>query len=230
MAKFNLSGDWASGTRQSDGSYALDVNLAGGGGSGGGTVTVDGPDATGATPTQNPVFVAGLDSSGKVSPIKTVDGLIQTISEQMQGQATGIYATIVAGITDDDATALPFVTDTDGYLYSRTLGNVFWSETSTALGASATFTGAARSSGAAAGAKGMYSYFNALVITDQTGTAKIEASNDGNTWFAVASDQIQANAPLSMKVAVMAPNYRVSVENGSTAQTVLNVNSSYSAS
>lgn len=199
--------------------------------SGGGTTdtAVHGPDATGSAPTKAPLFMAGVDSGGKVAPIKSLGGVLQTISEQPQGEPTGLYATVVGGITDDDVTTMPFVTDTDGYLYARTLGNIFWSETSAALDASATFTGATRASGAAAGAKGMYSYFNAVVVTDQAGTAKIEASNDGTTWFAVANEVIAANTPMTLQVPVMAANYRVVVENGGAAQTTLNVNSSYSA-
>lgn len=84
----------------------------------GGTI-VHGPDATGVAPTQAPVFVAGIDTNGNIAPIKTVAGLIQTISEQMQGQPTSAFATIIAGMTDDDATALPFVTDGNGYLYAK---------------------------------------------------------------------------------------------------------------
>lgn len=201
--------------------------VIGGGGAGG--QAVHGPDATGAAPTQPPVSVAGLGVDGKVMPLHLgLGGYIQSVSEGDQGSPAPIAGTLIAGIAPD-TTLMQLLCDQQGTLLARTQGNVWWAETTAALAASATFTGTARDSGTAAGTPGYFSYFNALVATDQTGTATIEGSDDGTSWYSVAVEQIVANQPLALQVPVTAKVHRVVVQNGGTAQTNLVVKSGYTA-
>lgn len=81
--------------------------------SGPGGTSVSGVDATGAAPTSPPVYVGGIDQNGNVAPIYTVGGYIQTIAEQMQGQALGDFSMSICGM-DPGASALPPLVDTDG--------------------------------------------------------------------------------------------------------------------
>lgn len=105
-----------------------------------------------------------------------------------------------------------------------------FNETITPLASSGTYTGAARDTGADSGLPGRYSTFNAYILADQTGVARIECSNNGTTWGRMTTDQALAvNAPLVLTVPVMSRYHRVVVVNGSTAQTSLRVNSAYTA-
>lgn len=74
--------------------YGYRTSASGGGGGGGGGCTspceVVGPDAAGATPTQNPVAVAGLNNAGKIQPFNAcVAG----------GTLTATYSTSSSGAT-----------------------------------------------------------------------------------------------------------------------------------
>jgi hypothetical protein len=108
--------------------------------------------------------------------------------------------------------------------------SIFWNGATgagSALTASATFTGSSRDSGAASGAAQYYAYFNAFFSTDQAGTARIDGSNDNSTWYTVATSALAANTPLILSVPVLTRYHRAVVVNGSTNQTFLWVNSSY---
>lgn len=96
-----------------------------------------------------------------------------------------------------------------------------------ALAGSATFTGATRDSGIAAGAQHGISYFNSFFLADQAGTARIDCSNDGSTWYTCATAAMTAGTPLILSVPVMTRYHRAVVVNGSSAETYLWVNSSY---
>lgn len=107
---------------------------------------------------------------------------------------------------------------------------IFWNDSTTALGASATFTGPSRDCGTAAGTQGVYSSFNAFARSDQAGTVRIEGSANGTVWGALTSDiALAANTPTILTVPVMTRFHRVVVVNGATAQTAFACNSSYTA-
>ena len=109
--------------------------------------------------------------------------------------------------------------------------NVFYNEgvgTTSALGGSATFTGTAHDIGVISGAPGQtQSYFKAYFISDQTGTAYIDVSNDGTTWTVGATSAISVATPVILSVAALTKYHRARVVNGSTTQTYLWVNSGY---
>lgn len=207
--------------------HPLPVTLDGGGGGGG--TAVYGPDATGVAPTEPPVLIAGLNASGNVSTFKCLDGVSQSISEQVMDQPMGVYGTVVLGL-DPSSDAVPFNMDANGNLLVVPLAARFWPETSTPLAASATFNGASRDGGAASPGPVAGAYFNAMIYADQTGTATLERSNDGAAWTPAATAPIVASTPLTLQVPVTARYHRIVLENGGTLQTVLSVNSSYTAS
>lgn len=194
----------------------------------GGTI-VHGPDATGSPPTEPPVLIAGVNSSGNVSPFKSLDGVFQSISEQIQYQPMGVYGTAILGI-GPDSNASPVNVDANGNLAMTPLVASYWPETSTPLAASATFNGASRDGGAASPGPVAGAYFNAMIYADQVGTATLQRSNDGTTWTPAATAAIAASTPLTLQVPVTARYHRIVVENGGTLQTVLSVNTSYTAS
>lgn len=105
----------------------------------------------------------------------------------------------------------------------------FWLETTAALGASATFSGPQRDVGAATPGPVAYAYFNGYFLADQTGTARIECSDDGATWRTIATDAVAAATPLILQVPVTARYHRVVLANGATPQGTVVVRSSYTA-
>ena len=147
------------------------------------------------------------------------------------GQAIGV-AVVSAPTTTVTGTvsvnALPAGTNTIGGVFSA--DNVFWNDSTTALAASATFTGTNRDVGVAAATVHRYSAFNAVAFADQAGTLRIEMSNDNTTWRrATADTAVAANTPVTLSVPVMTRHYRVVYVNGGVAQTVFMLNSSFTA-
>lgn len=111
------------------------------------------------------------------------------------------------------------------------LSNVFYNETTTALAAGATFTGTSRNTGAAAGSVHRYSNFNAMVLANQTGTIRLECSNDNSTWRRISADTpVAADTPTILSVPIMTRYYRAVFVNGATANTVFMLNTSFTAS
>jgi hypothetical protein len=111
-------------------------------------------------------------------------------------------------------------------------GSIFWNGATgsgSALTGSATFTGTTRDSGYASGTYHQFSYFNAFFLTDQSGTALIECSNDSTTYYTCATAALTAATPLILQVPVLTRYHRAKVVNGSTAETYLWVNSGYTA-
>ena len=107
---------------------------------------------------------------------------------------------------------------------------IFWNETTTALGASATFTGPSRDCGTAAGTQGVYAAFNVLARANQAGTVRIEGSANGTVWAPLTQDvALAANTPTILTVPLTTRFHRVVVANGATAQTSFLCNSSYTA-
>lgn len=160
-------------------------------GSGTGDIAVHGVDATGAAPTADPVYVAGLDANGQVRPLKlAADG---TVESAVANRA------------------------------------MFWPETTTPLGASASFNGAQRDAGATSPGPVAFAYFNGFFLADQTGTASLQCSDDGSTWSTCATDVLAAATPLILQVPVTARYHRVVLANGGTPQGSVFVRSAYTA-
>lgn len=106
-----------------------------------------------------------------------------------------------------------------------------YTDTQTALGASASFTGTARNTNGT-----QYCFFNACAYADQAGTLFIEQSTDtGTTYQPVMSQSVTAGSAANLSVRLCGGLgagvlYRVRYVNGASAQTVFRLSSSYTAS
>lgn len=107
---------------------------------------------------------------------------------------------------------------------------LFFNESTTALAASATFTGTSRDNGGTTAASvTIYGAFNVTAFADQAGTVRIEMSNDSTTWRrATADTAVTANSVITLSVPVVTRYYRAVYVNGATLQTAFMINSSYS--
>lgn len=118
-------------------------------------------------------------------------------------------------------------------LIGATTGQVGYTDTSTPLGASATFTGSDRATTSLT----MFSKYGAMAAADKAGTLCIDLSLDaGNTWIEVASVALANgaggyHADLEVKLrgaAGTSVRYRSRFVNGATAQTAFALVSSFS--
>lgn len=117
---------------------------------------------------------------------------------------------------------------------SNTIGNLVratpFTDSTTALGASATFTGTGRSQ-----TTGNYPWFAATVFADQAGTLFIEQSLDtGSTYQVISQQAVTASVAVQLAVrvtgqATSATLYRVRYVNGGTAQGTFRLSSAYHA-
>lgn len=87
-------------------------------------------------------------------------------------------------------------------------------ETTTALGASATFTGTSRDEGATA----TFNEFGAAAFADQAGTLIIDNSTDGTTWFEASRVAVPAGQGQQLSVPALTRYHRVRYINGAVAQ------------
>jgi hypothetical protein len=124
------------------------------------------------------------------------------------------------GLTDTQLRASAVAVTTPG-------AAVFWNATTTPLGAGATFTGTSRDSGIAPGVAHHISYFTSFAIADQAGTLSLEGSNDGATWYSLATSTLVAATGCWLQVPVVFRYHRTKLVNGATAQTSLVMNSGY---
>lgn len=98
-------------------------------------------------------------------------------------------------------------------------------ETTTPLGASATFTGVTRDAGDSS--QTPWNQFSCYIITDQVGTARLEKSSNGSAWTVGLTQPIVAATPLRLTDRADSRYSRCVVVNGATAETALTVRSSY---
>lgn len=116
-------------------------------------------------------------------------------------------------------------------LKAQLLGSIYYNDTTTALGASATFTGTSRDTGTAAASVQVYTNFRAYALASHAGTMRIECSNDNTNWNRMTADTaVAANTAVILTVPVLTRYHRVVFVNGATAQTSLIINSGYTAS
>lgn len=108
--------------------------------------------------------------------------------------------------------------------------NVGYTDSTTALAASATFTGTGRASSAA-----QYGYFNVTAFADVAGTLFIDQSLDtGATYQAIASGAVAANGSQLLSIRLTgafstATLYRVRYINGAAAQATFRLSSAFAA-
>ena len=120
-------------------------------------------------------------------------------------------------------------TDDNGILEVNATACIYYVDTVTPLGGSATFTGTTRDLGVASGGNFKTPYFNAFTFADQAGTMRIEMSPDNVTWYKATIDNVvTANTPIFMSALVLCRYYRVVFINGATLQTKFIVNTSFS--
>ncbi|MGB9866709.1 MAG: hypothetical protein ACPLPR_02220 [Bacillota bacterium] len=98
-----------------------------------------------------------------------------------------------------------------GYCYDRL---AWYADTTTPLGANASFTGTTRDTGST----GQYNKFRVSVYADQPGTLYIDVSRDGSTWRQAASIAVGAGEYKELEIKVFRRYVRARYVNGSTAQ------------
>lgn len=97
-------------------------------------------------------------------------------------------------------------------------GPVVTTETTTALGGSATFSGKAHT--ITVDGSGQINYITCGALADQTGTLNIQASLTGTSaWYTVQTASMTASTWVLTTQRVTAPYYRCQEVNGSSAQT-----------
>jgi hypothetical protein len=105
-----------------------------------------------------------------------------------------------------------------------TSGLAVYTDSSTNLGVSATFTGTSRD----AGATPAYNKFIVNAVADQAGTVRVEKSTDNATWRRATADiAVAVNVPQQLEVLVTARYHRVVYVNGGVAQTQFSLTSAY---
>lgn len=127
-------------------------------------------------------------------------------------------------MSDDSLTTI-----VDGSKASRVadVNCITWNGSNVNLAANGVYTGSSRDGGATDGGVSSFSYFNGGFFADQAGTAYLEGSWNGVTWFVLTSAAIAINTFLNLRVPITFKFHRTRVVNGAAAQTVFQVNSSY---
>ncbi|WP_298167963.1 hypothetical protein [Novosphingobium sp.] len=154
-------------------------------------------------------------------------GTVAVVLSQKQQVAPSSGVSLAAGASGIGSVSVTGTTTITG---SVNLGNGFTDSTA-ALGASATFTGTGRANSA-----GQFAFFNATAFADQAGTLFIDQSLDtGTSYQAIASQAVAAGSGANISVRMCgavgtATMYRVRYVNGAGAQTTFRLSSSFSAS
>jgi hypothetical protein len=104
-----------------------------------------------------------------------------------------------------------------------TSGLTVYTDSSTNLGASATFTGTSRDGGSTPA----YNIFTANAFADVAGTLRIEKSTDNTTWRKAAEIAVGANEGKDLTVRCTARYHRVVYVNGAGAQAAFLLTSAY---
>jgi len=167
--------------------------------------------------------------NGGTAPASNTNAVIQYVALG-DHQKQAVELTGGRGLTANSAQQISVAVGNTVGVTATPNGSIFWNETTTLLAASATFTGTSRDVGVAAGSNHRYQDFNAFAhCSSVAGTMRIEASNDGTTWYPVTPDTpVAANTPVSLTVPVLTRYHRVVFINGASAQTGgFRVNSGY---
>lgn len=133
----------------------------------------------------------------------------------------------------DQATGAALVKLAGGSVGGASNGSVFFQGTTSPLASGATYTSTVRDAGVAPGVPHPYAYFNAIFYSDQASAANgasIECSNTGafsGEQITCAYASLSAGIPLILTVPVLFRYHRTKLVNGSSAQTTLLVNSSF---
>lgn len=154
-------------------------------------------------------------------------GTVSVVLNQKQQVAPASGVSLAAGSSGIGTVAVSGTTTVSGTINPGT----GFTESTTALAAGATFTGAGRANSAA-----QYEFFAATAYADQAGTLFIDQSLDtGATYQPIMSQAVTAGGAANIAVRMCgavgtATLYRVRYVNGATLQTVLRLSSGFSAS
>lgn len=185
-----------------------------------------------------PVNIASNTYSNPVTGA-TATGIYQFVSVCAYVRArVSTYGSGTVAISATQKRARP-VPDQTGYValsaasaqIGYVLNSVGYTDSTTALGSSATYTGTSRSTASL----GWAAKFKARAFTDQAGTLTIEQSVDsGTNWRTVGSVAVSAGVAANLSVDVTGAYgstnlYRVKLVNGASAQGLLNLSSAFSA-
>lgn len=213
-----------------------------GGGSGATAGQVQGNVASGAADVGNPVKMGGRYNASSPTYTNGQRGDLQIDANGNLEVTLFLPGNLpnAAGATNADAVAVSTTATrlgTTGFNYvfngttwDRQRGNAagtfvertqIFSETATALAASATLTGASRDTAAVAGGVGTrFKNFIAEVFTDQPGTLFIDKSTDNTTWRQAATLAVAAGVNATLEAKITCRYYRLRYVNGATVQTV----------
>ncbi|WP_298191313.1 hypothetical protein [Novosphingobium sp.] len=154
-------------------------------------------------------------------------GTVSVVLSQKQQVAPATGVSLAAGSSGIGSVAVSGTATISGIV---NLGTGF-TDSTTALAASATFTGTGRANSAA-----QYEFFAATAFADQAGTLFIDQSLDtGATYQPILSQAVAAGGAANIAVRMCgavgtATLYRVRYVNGAAAQSVFRLSSSFSAS
>lgn len=154
-------------------------------------------------------------------------GTVSVVLNQKQQVAPASGVSLAAGSSGIGTVAVSGTATVSGTINPGT----GFTESTTALAAGATFTGAGRANSAA-----QYEFFAATAYADQAGTLFIDQSLDtGATYQPIMSQAVTAGGAANIAVRMCgavgtATLYRVRYVNGATLQTVLRLSSGFSAS
>ncbi|MBX9883348.1 MAG: hypothetical protein K2X68_00075 [Novosphingobium sp.] len=154
-------------------------------------------------------------------------GTVSVVLSQKQQVAPSSGVSLAGGSSGIGSVS---VTGTATIAGNVNIGTAF-TDSTTALAASAVFTGTGRANSA-----GQYAFFNATAFADQAGTLFIDQSLDtGTSYQAIASQAVAAGGAANLSVRLCgavgtATLYRVRYVNGATLQTTFRLSSSFSAS
>ena len=154
-------------------------------------------------------------------------GTVSVVLSQKQQVAPATGISLAAGSSSIGSMSVSGTTTIAGNVNAGT----GFTDSTTALGASASFTGTGRANSA-----GQFAFFNATAFADQAGTLFIDQSLDtGATYQAIASQAVAAGGAANLSVRMCggvgtATLYRVRYVNGATLQTGFRLSSSFSAS
>ena len=179
-------------------------------------------------PEPNAVFKIRLRwLNGASAPASNTNAVIQYISVQDYAELT---AEITAGRGQSVAgqgigVNVIGTVPVSGTLTANigTSGSVQFTDSSTALAASAAYTGTSRDASTSSG----YNLFTANAFADQAGTLEIQKSIDGSTWRRAASIAVAAGEGKELTVRCSTRYHRVVFSNGSTLQTAFLLTSAY---
>jgi hypothetical protein len=202
------------------------------------TVQVPNPNGVATSANSKSVVIASDQAAVPVSNASLPLPIGAATETTLAGQSAKLPATVgqkamaasLAVVIASDQSAVPISSTALTTIAANSTLTTFNNDSVTPLTSSSTFTGSARDVGVAAGAVVGVGYFNGFFLADQSGTARIDCSNDNATWYTGATAPLVASTPLILTVPVMTRYHRIVLVNSTVAQSTLKINTSYTGS